>query len=87
MSFEEKAQALFNRYDVDKNGYLDKKEFTTYFKDILKELGEDIPSEDISTIALEGVEAFDLNADGNLQFGEFKEMLEFLIKEKGLKLK
>jgi len=84
--FDAKAIELFNKYDTNKDGVLQKKEFAGYFREITKILGDNIPQEELEEIINEGLEIFDLNGDGVLQLEEFKKMLRFLIEEKGLKL-
>ncbi len=83
--FDKKATDLFNKYDSNKNGILEKKEFIAYFKDMIKLLGENLPESEMESIINEGIDIFDLNKDGVLQLDEFKKMLTFLIEEKGLK--
>jgi Ca2+-binding EF-hand superfamily protein len=84
--FDARAIELFNKYDSNNNGVLEKKEFACYFKEMTKLLGESVPEAELEAIVNEGIEIFDLNSDGVLQIEEFKKMLKFLIEEKGLKL-
>ena len=84
--FDQKATDLFYKYDANRNGSLDKKEFVSYFRDMLKALGEHVPECEIDNIINEGIETFDSNQDGLLQLDEFKGMLRFLVEEKGLKI-
>ena len=84
--FEAKAREIFNRYDTNNNGSIEKKEFIPYFREVLQSLGAEMPESEIEKIALEGISEYDLNGDGSLQFEEFVGMLRFLVEEKGLKL-
>ena len=43
MSDEEKIKVIFEKYDTDKNGVLDRGEFKVVFKQLLHEMGENIP--------------------------------------------
>jgi Ca2+-binding EF-hand superfamily protein len=85
-NFDEKVQEWFNKYDLNKNGSLDKKEFLGCFRDMIKQLDDSVPEDKIEEIAVEGIQHFDLNSDGILQLSEFSEMMKFLVVGKGLKL-
>ena len=43
MSDEDKMKALFEKYDTNKNGVLDRAEFFVIFKQILSDMGENFP--------------------------------------------
>ena len=43
MADEAKIKALFERYDTNKNGVLDREEFFIVFKHLLSEMGENFP--------------------------------------------
>ena len=43
MADEAKIKALFERYDTNKNGVLDREEFFIVFKQLLSEMGENFP--------------------------------------------
>lgn len=84
--FNQKVKNLFDKYDTNKNGSLDKKEFATYFREIAKTLGNSLPEDEVEIIISEGIQIFDSNQDGALQLEEFTKMIKFLVEEKGLKI-
>ena len=43
MADDAKVKALFERYDTNKNGVLDREEFFIVFKQLLAEMGEHFP--------------------------------------------
>ncbi len=75
---------MFNSYDDDDNGYLDKKEFVKVVKSLIKDLSEGQTDEEIEEIAKESIDRFDLNQNGKIEYDEFRELVKFLIDEKGL---
>ena len=79
---KEKMRIIFNKYDENKNGVLEKVEFMKVFKS----LGEDISSNEIDKIAEDAISNFDLNQNGTIEFTEFCQLISFLINEKGLNL-
>ena len=81
-----KVRNLFEKYDVNKNGVLDKNEFITIMVDILKKLGEDLPEKKHIEVAEEGFNKFDLNQNSVIEFNEFYEFMRFVISEKGYDL-
>ena len=81
-----KVRNLFEKYDLDKNGVLDKKEFINIMVDILKKLGEDLPERKHLEVAEEGFTKFDLNENRVIEFNEFYEFMRFVISEKGYDL-
>lgn len=83
----EKVRKLFEEYDFNKNGILDKDEFLTIFKKMLHDIGQYVPDKRHDEIAEEGMETFDLNRNGVIEFDEFYEMINFLVTEKGYALK
>ena len=84
---ENKVKVLFQKYDSNKNGVLDRKEFGHIFRQLLEEMGEDFPEKKHDEVEEEGMEHFDLNKNGTIEYGEFVELISFLINEKGYKLK
>ena len=54
--------------------------------DILRELGEDLPDKKHYEVAEEGFNQFDLNKNGQIEFNEFFEFVNFLVAEKGYSL-
>ena len=81
-----KVRNLFEKYDLDKNGVLDKKEFIKIMTKILRELGENLPEKKHLEVAEEGFKRFDLNKNKMLEFNEFYEFMKFVISEKGYDL-
>ena len=81
-----KVRNLFEKYDLDKNGVLDKNEFVRIMVDILKKLGEDLPERKHLEVAEEGFNKFDLNQNRVIEFNEFYEFMRFVISEKGYDL-
>ena len=82
----DKAKELFEKYDLNKNGVMEKDEFIKIMVDILKELGEDMPEKKHKEVAEEGLERFDLNKNGKIEFNEFYDFIRFLVSEKGYSL-
>ena len=82
-----KARQLFEKYDFNKNGVLDKNEFVKIMTDILRELGENLPEKKHIEVAEEGFNKFDLNDNKKIEFSEFYEFMRFIISEKGYDLK
>ena len=87
MSDESKIKAMFEKYDTDKNGVLDREEFFRVFKQLLSEMGENFPDKKNDEVAEEGMNNFDLNKNGTIEYDEFVELMNFLISEKGYTLK
>ena len=81
-----KVRVLFERYDFNKNGVLDKNEFVNIMTDILRELGENLPEKKHIEVAEEGFIKFDLNDNKLIEFNEFYEFMRFIISEKGYEL-
>ena len=81
-----KVRNLFEKYDLNKNGVLDKNEFIKIMVDILKKLGEDLPEKKHIEVAEEGFSKFDLNENNVIEFNEFYEFMRFVISEKGYDL-
>ena len=81
-----KVRNLFEKYDLDKNGVLDKEEFIRIMVDILKKLSEDLPDRKHLEIAEEAFIKFDMNDDKVIEFNEFYELMRFIISEKGYEL-
>lgn len=55
MADSEKVRKLFEEYDFNKNGVLEKEEFLTIFKKMLHEIGQYIPDkrhEEVNTFIL-----------------------------------
>ena len=78
---------LFEKYDENKNGVLDKAEFRIVFKKILQEMGENYPEKRHDQVVEEAMNNFDINQNGTIEYDEFIEVINFLINEKGYELK
>ena len=87
MSDDEKIKLIFEKYDTDKNGVLDRKEFKEVFKQLLHEMGENIPEKKHEQVIDEAMANFDSNQNGIIEFNEFVDLMYFLINEKGYELK
>ena len=75
---KEAVEYVFSQADTDANGKIDATEFTKHLKDVYKEIGLDIPSdEDIGKM----MESFDTNNDGVLDKGEFTEYVKSTLKK------
>ena len=83
---QSKVKALFEKYDLNKNGILEPDEFLNIMVDILRELGEELPEKKHREVAEEGLMRFDLNGNGTIEFNEFYEFINFLVSEKGYTL-
>ena len=81
-----KVKMLFEKYDLNKNGIIEKNEFIRIMTVILKELGEEADDNKIKEVVEEGLEEFDLNENGKLEYDEFFEFIHFLVTEKGFEL-
>ena len=77
---------MFQSYDDNKNGVLDKEEFYQVFKSMIKQLSEEQTEEELDKIAEEATTKFDLNKNGKIEFNEFNDLVRFLIDEKGLSI-
>ena len=77
---------IFDKFDENHNGVLDKKEFFKGFSDLIKSLAEGQDEKEIEKIAEEAIEKFDLNHNGQIELEEFNQLMIFLINEKGLSL-
>ena len=66
-----KVRNLFEKYDFNKNGVIDKNEFVTIMTDILKNLGEDMPEKKHREVAEEGFIKFDLNHNSVIELMNF----------------
>ena len=77
---------MFNSYDLDDNGYLDKMEFYKVVKRLVESLTGGQTDEEINQITNDAVEKFDLNKNGKIEYNEFRDLVIFLIEEKGLSI-
>ena len=83
---QRKVRQLFEKYDLDKNGVLDEKEFVRVMTDILRDLGENLPEKKHIEVAEEGFRKFDFNSNDKMEFNEFYEFIRFIVSEKGYDL-
>ena len=83
---QSKVKDLFEKYDKNRNGVLDKNEFIRILIDILTELGEDLPVKKHLEVAEEGFDRFDLNKNGTIEYKEFLDFIMFVVCEKGYNL-
>ena len=83
---QKKIKELFDHFDENKNGVLEKSEFITGLNELIHSLGDAMPSETVEKISEEAINNFDLNGNGIIEFNEFTELIKFLVEEKGLKL-
>ena len=79
-----KIKLLFDKYDENKNGVLEKSEFLKGFKELIKLLGEEMSKEEIDNISEDAISNFDLNQNGKIEFDEFYQLISFKKKKKGL---
>ena len=75
---------IFDRFDENHNGILEKEEFYKGFTELVKSLAEGHSDEDIKQITDEAIDKFDLNHNGKIEIDEFNQLMWFLINEKGL---
>ena len=87
MADDEKIRKLFEKYDENKNGVLDRAEFKVVFKQILQEMGENYPEKRHDQVVEEALSNFDSNQNGTIEYDEFVEVINVLINEKGYELK
>ena len=79
-------RSMFNSYDDNNNGILDREEFSKVLKSMIRKLAGGQTEEELDLIEKEAVEKFDLNKNGIIEFGEFNDLVRFLIDEKGLSI-
>ena len=86
MSSEEEIfiKRMFNSYDENSNGTLEREEFCKVFKNMIRKLSTNQTEEELDSIANEAIIKFDLNKNGTIELNEFTELVRFLIDEKGL---
>ena len=83
---QKNIKEIFDKFDLNKNGVLDKEEFFKGFSDLMKSLSEGQDEKEIQKIAQEAIDKFDLNHNGQIELEEFYQLMMFLINEKGLSL-
>ena len=76
-------QKLFNKYDKNKNGVIEKSELTDCFKEIIGAI-EEMSPEELEKIVNEGMKNFDENSNGVIELNEFSNIIKFFVEEKGI---
>ena len=61
-------------------------EFMSVIIDVLKQLGEDLPEKKHREVAEEGLERFDVDNNGFIDYNEFYDFICFVVSEKGYTL-
>ena len=77
---------IFDKFDSNHNGVLDREEFFKGCSGLIKSLSEGQSDEEIKNITEEAIEKFDLNKNGQIELDEFYQLMIFLINEKGLSI-
>ncbi len=83
---QDNIKEIFDKFDLNHNGVLDKEEFYKGCANLIKSLAEGQSEEEIQKITEEAIEKFDLNKNGTIEYDEFAELINFLISEKGYSL-
>ena len=65
---------------------IDPDEFMAIMIDVLKQLGEDLPEKKHREVAEEGLQRFDLDNNGKIDYNEFFDFINFVVSEKGYTL-
>ena len=78
---------IFDEYDKNNNQVIEKNEFESFFRHVLLSLGEQMTEEELQLTIQEGINIFDSNNNHTLEFNEFVRIMDFLVHEKGYKLK
>ena len=80
------VKEIFDKFDSNHNGVLDKEEFFKGIYNLIKSLSEGQTDEEIKKISEEAIERYDLNKNGTIELDEFYQLMDFLINEKGLSI-
>ena len=83
---QKNIKEVFDKFDENHNGILEKEEFYKGFVGLIKSLAEGQTDEEIDKIAEEAIQRFDLNHNGQIEIEEFNQLMLFLINEKGLSI-
>lgn len=84
--YDPKVVALFQKYDINKNNTLEKKEFVSGLGELIKCLEPSMGQDKIDSLSVEVIKIFDLNKNGTIEINEFDALIKFLVDEKGLDL-
>ena len=79
-------QALFDKYDIKQKKALDLTDLETLFLDVLIDLGIKNPEKQKYEVAKKSLNLFDKNQSGTIEFEEFRDIIDFLILEKGYEI-
>ena len=85
-ALQKNIKEVFDKFDENHNGILEKEEFYKGFVGLIKSLAEGQKEAEIDKIAEEAIEKFDLNHNGQIEIEEFNQLMLFLINEKGLSI-
>lgn len=83
---KERIKKLFDNYDENKNGILEKEELVNGLRELICDLGDSLSQEKVDEIAEEAIINFDLDGNGKIDLQEFTNLINFFIEEKGLKI-
>ena len=83
---KERIKKLFDNYDENKNGILEKEELVNGLRELICCLGDSLSQEKVDEIAEEAIINFDLDGNGKIDLQEFTNLINFFIEEKGLKI-
>ena len=70
---------MFESYDTNNNGTLERDEFCNVLKTLIKELAEGQSEDEFEAIAEEAIQKFDFNRNGIIEKEEFEQFVKFLI--------
>lgn len=83
-SYNPKIAELFKRYDLNRDGRLEKHELCNGLGELIKSIEPDLDDETLEQIIGNAIEKFDLNQNGTIEIDEFDKLIQFLVEEKGL---
>ena len=83
---KQSVKEIFDNYDENQNGVLDRMEFFKGFTKLLQSLSGGESDQEIEKISQEAIIKFDLNKNGVIELEEFNDLMAFLIIDKGLQL-
>jgi Ca2+-binding EF-hand superfamily protein len=80
-----RVKAIFEKYDGNGDQVIERSEFVSFFKDMLKELGS--TDEQANAIFDDAVKRFDDNNNQALELEEFSKLIDELVQHNKLVLK